>query len=158
MGAIGFSDERLEEQGGNPLRADRSKPVTTSPQAATSRGIEPKTEALLGEFENADTTDLSLTYPPTRPLDEQFYNLLLETGIAPLRAKAQVHHRRILPALLQDHPREWAAYHGDRLLGIGKSRASLYRACLSRGLGVDEVLVLGIAPEGPAEIDYPFPS
>jgi hypothetical protein len=102
--------------------------------------------------------DLSLAYPPTRPVDEQFYRVLLDAGIAPLLAKAQVYHRRVLPALLTDHQREWAAYHGDTLLEIGKSTTALYRACLGQGLKPGEVHILGIAPEAPEEINYPVPS
>jgi hypothetical protein len=140
--------------GGDPLPADPIESLTGLPRASISQEIAATKAESAGKAVNVQPPDLNLKYAPTRPRDEQFYNLLLDTGIAPLRAKAQVHHRRILPELRQDHPREWAAYHGERLLEIGGSRAALYQACVSRGFDVSDVLVLGIAPEGPAEIDF----
>jgi hypothetical protein len=144
--------------GVDPLPADRSEPLTGRRRASISEETAATNAESAGKAVNAQPPDLNVKYTPTRPRDEQFYNLLLDTGIAPLRAKAQVHHRRILPELRQDHPREWAAYHGERLLEIGRSRAALYQACASRGFDVSDVLVLGIAPEGPAEIEYPISS
>ncbi len=153
MDITAFSSDRHEGEarpdvGATPLPSRRQ----------SEGGKESNQEPMVGQDQNAQTLDLCLAYPPTRPADEQFHTLLLNSGITPLRAKAQVYHRRILPALLQDHSRKWAAYHGDRLLEIGTSRAGLYRACLDRGLTPDEVLVLGIVPESSAEIDYPIPT
>jgi hypothetical protein len=143
---------------GDPSPADRIEPLTGRPRASISQDIAATNAESVGKGVNAQPPDLNVKYAPKRPGDEEFYNLLLDTGIAPLRAKAQVHHRRILPELRRDHPREWAVYHGERLLEIGRSRATLYQSCVNRGFDVSEVLVLGIAPEGPAEIEYPISS
>ena len=48
---------------------------------------------------------------------------------------------RDLPGLLKTHYRKWVAYHGDRLLGVGRSKTELYQKCLRDGLKEDEFVV-----------------
>lgn len=43
------------------------------------------------------------------------------------------------------HPDEkWAAYHGSKRIGIGKSKPELAAECLSRGIPRKHFLILGI--------------
>jgi len=49
---------------------------------------------------------------------------------------------RDLPELLKEHPRKWVAYHGDELIGVGRTQTELYHKCLRRGLKEDEFVVM----------------
>jgi len=48
---------------------------------------------------------------------------------------------RDLPELLKKHSREWVAYHGDELIGVGRTKTALYLKCLGDGLKEDEFVV-----------------
>jgi hypothetical protein len=56
---------------------------------------------------------------------------------------------RELPRLLQERPRQWVAYHGDRRLGFAATRAELWQECLRQGLRPEEFLIRSIEPEDP---------
>jgi hypothetical protein len=77
---------------------------------------------------------------------------MIQFGVAPMIAKAHIKHRHDMPELMRNHAYGWVAYHGDRPLEIGPSQAALYRKYLDQGLGLDELVVLGIGPELPAKI------
>jgi hypothetical protein len=77
---------------------------------------------------------------------------MTQFGVAPMIAKAHVRHRHDLPELMRQHAYGWVAYHGDRPLEIGPSQAALYHKYLDQGLGLDELVVLGIGPELPVKI------
>jgi hypothetical protein len=62
-------------------------------------------------------------------------------------------HRSDLTELMKKHEYRWAAYRGDERLEIGDSKRSLYRKYLDRGMSLDELVVLGIGPQIPDEID-----
>jgi hypothetical protein len=62
-------------------------------------------------------------------------------------------HRRDVPGLMPRYADRWAAYHGAQRLEIGASKRTLYRKYRERGLSADELVVLGIGPEIPDEID-----
>jgi hypothetical protein len=49
--------------------------------------------------------------------------------------------------LLQERPRQWVAYHGERQLGFAPTRAELWAECQRRGLKADEFLIRSIEPE-----------
>jgi hypothetical protein len=76
-----------------------------------------------------------------------------EIKVPPIIQKALSTHRHDLPELMEAHAYEWAAYHGGVRLEIGRSAAELYHKYLDRGLSRDELVVLGIGPEPPDEID-----
>jgi len=67
--------------------------------------------------------------------------------VMPMIRKAVEKHLREWPELMKRHPYQWAAYRGDERLEIGKSQHRLYRKYLDRGLGRDELVVLGIGPD-----------
>src|SRR5262245_58279849 len=54
---------------------------------------------------------------------------------------------RDLPALLDEHPGKWVAYHGAERLGIADDDADLYELGRRRGLSPLALLVIGIDPE-----------
>jgi hypothetical protein len=53
---------------------------------------------------------------------------------------------RDLPRLLASQPGQWAAYHGERLLGVAPKATELYDRCLRQGLKADEVVICQIVP------------
>jgi hypothetical protein len=61
--------------------------------------------------------------------------------------RGQAAFRRELPGLLSKHHRKWVAYHGDRLLGFGRSKTKLIQQCLRQGIPDEELLVRSIEPE-----------
>jgi hypothetical protein len=67
-------------------------------------------------------------------------------GVAPMIRKAMEKHLREWEELMKRHEHQWAIYHGDVRLEIGKSREKLYRKYMDRGLKREELLVLGICP------------
>jgi hypothetical protein len=83
----------------------------------------------------------------------------LPSQVHPLVAQAQQAFHRALPQLLRERPGQWAAYHGDRLIGFAQDKADLYQECLRQGLPRGEFLVRSIEPEteviavGPGVID-----
>lgn len=48
---------------------------------------------------------------------------------------------RDLPQLLKTHNWKWVAYHGDKLIGVGRTQTELYKKCLRDGLKEDEFIV-----------------
>jgi hypothetical protein len=79
--------------------------------------------------------------------EQDWYDDLLEVGVSPLIAQAQVRHRRDLPGLVCEHQGDWVAYKGDERLEIGRSKTALYRKYLDRGLARHELLVLCVQPD-----------
>jgi hypothetical protein len=73
-------------------------------------------------------------------------------GVAPMIRKAMEKHYREWERLMKRHAYQWAAYHGDVRLEIGKSKHELYRKYLVRGIKKGELIVLGIGP--PLEDEY----
>jgi hypothetical protein len=67
--------------------------------------------------------------------------------IHPIIERGQAAFRRELPALLTKHYRKWVAYHGDRVLGFGRSKTKLIQQCLRQGIPDEELLVRSIEPE-----------
>jgi hypothetical protein len=78
----------------------------------------------------------------------------VERRVPPLIQRGQEAFRRNLPQLLKKHRGDWVAYSGDRQLGVGRSKRELYQRCLHQGLGPDEFVGRGIAPEMPDELDW----
>lgn len=73
--------------------------------------------------------------------------------VPPMISKAIEKHRRDLPELMKHYTYQWAAYRGAERLEIGTSKRRLYHKYLDRRLSLDELVVLGIGPEIPDEID-----
>lgn len=73
--------------------------------------------------------------------------------IRPIIARSLQAFRRALPELLQKKPRQWVAFHGDRLVSFGKSKTALYQECLRQGLTRGEFIVESIEPEFPSEVE-----
>jgi hypothetical protein len=88
---------------------------------------------------------------PNPPQEEP--SLVAEMEVPPLIRRAVEKHRREWEGLMKRYPYQWAAYHGDERLEIGKSKHRLYRKYLDRGLSLDELVVLGIGPDIPDELD-----
>jgi hypothetical protein len=68
-------------------------------------------------------------------------------GSGDLGRQALLAFWRDLPRLLQEHPRQWVAYHGERQLGFASTRAELWAECLRQGLQPEEFLIRSIEPE-----------
>ena len=84
---------------------------------------------------------------------------LIEAGVSPQIARAQVRHRRDLAELLPEHHGAWVAYKGDERLEIGTSKTNLYRKYLDQGLRRDELLVLCVEPDlFDDEVDFSIPT
>jgi hypothetical protein len=49
---------------------------------------------------------------------------------------------RDLPELLKHYNWKWVAYHGDRMVGLGRTKTELYQKCLRDGLREGEFAVL----------------
>ena len=54
---------------------------------------------------------------------------------------------------MERHAYQWAAYRGEERLEFGRSKRVLYYKYLDRGLSLDELVVLGIEPELPDELE-----
>jgi hypothetical protein len=76
-----------------------------------------------------------------------------DVPIAPMIKLALEKHRRDLPELLKTHRDQWVAYHGEKRLEFGRSKRKLYRKYRDRGLRRNELIVLGVEPELPDELD-----
>jgi hypothetical protein len=76
-------------------------------------------------------------------------------GIPPGIQRSQEAFRRNLPRLLENRKlyRQWAAYHGDELIGFARSETDLYEKCFQRGLKEEEFVVCCVVPEMPADRD-----
>lgn len=68
--------------------------------------------------------------------------------VPPLVELANKTFFRDLPQLLQEHPKKWVAYHGDKRVGIAKSSSVLYRECRQASIPEDEFVVRCIEPHG----------
>jgi hypothetical protein len=99
-----------------------------------------KTSVTVGE------PDISVPPRPAR-------SAAVEIDVPPMIQKAIEKHRSDLAELLRGHKYHWAAYCGDTRLEIGESKRSLYLKYLDRGMSLDELVVLGIGPQIPDEID-----
>lgn len=55
--------------------------------------------------------------------------------------------RKDLPALLEQHPGKWVAYHGGEQFGIAEDDADLYRDCYKQGWKLSEFIVERIEPQ-----------
>ena len=73
--------------------------------------------------------------------------------VNPKIREAVAKHRIEWEELMKKHPYQWAAYHGDKRLEIGKSKEALYHKYLDRGVKYEELVVLGIGPPIPDVID-----
>jgi hypothetical protein len=73
--------------------------------------------------------------------------------VPPMIQKALEMHRRDLPELIKRHADEWVAYRGAERLEFGRSKRAIYYKYLDRGLSLDELVVLGVEPELPEELD-----
>ena len=71
----------------------------------------------------------------------------------PMIHEAIERHRRDLPELMKRHAYQWVAYHGEERLEFGRSKRALYHKYLDRGLKPDELIVLGVEPELPDEVE-----
>ncbi len=60
---------------------------------------------------------------------------------------------RDLAELMKDHRRQWAAYHGDKCIGIGPRREELWWECERRGLKHGEFLICYIDYQDPALVE-----
>src|SRR6478672_8351103 len=78
---------------------------------------------------------------------------LLDVEVPPMIRQAIERHRRDLPELMKRHAYQWAAYRGEERLEIGASKRKLYHKYLDRKLSPDELVVLGIGPEIPDDLD-----
>jgi hypothetical protein len=87
---------------------------------------------------------------PSMPPGEQ--SSLDGVEVRPMIHMAVEKHLREWPGLMERYAYQWAAYHGEERLEIGKSKHRLYRKYLDRGLSLDELVVLGIGP--PMEDDF----
>jgi hypothetical protein len=78
---------------------------------------------------------------------------LADIEVPPMIRQAIERHRRDLPELMKQHAYQWAAYRGEERLEIGASKRMLYYKYLGRRLSPDELVVLGIGPEIPDDLD-----
>ena len=90
------------------------------------------------------------TTPPTqeetRPVPENW-------GDNPLFAQSVRAFFRNVEELAKRYDGKWAAFHGDELIAIGRTKTGLWQDCLRRGLKNGEFAVLGIYPGASLEVD-----
>jgi hypothetical protein len=60
--------------------------------------------------------------------------------------QAYLAFERDAPLFYPEHCGEWVAYHGDKRVGFGATRAELWQECLSRGVPDGEFWVFNIQP------------
>jgi len=80
-------------------------------------------------------------------------SVLADMKVPPMIQKAIERHRRDLPELMKRHADQWVAYRGEERLEFGRSQWALYHKYLDRGLSPDELIVLGVEPELPDEVE-----
>ena len=91
---------------------------------------------------------------PARPMSRKLErSSITDLEVPPMIQKALDKHRRDLPELMKTHPYQWVAYHGEQRLGFGRSQRKLYKKYLARGLSIDELVVFGVEPELPDEVE-----
>ncbi len=88
---------------------------------------------------------------PEKPQMER--SIVAAMKVPPMIQQALDKHRRDLPELMKTHAYRWAAYHGEQRLEFGRSKRKLYFKYLDRGLSPDELIVLGVEPELPDEVE-----
>lgn len=94
--------------------------------------------------EGAEETEASFGLPESaRPT---------QIAIPPLIERSQRAFAHSLPTLLEQHYREWVAFHGDELVGFASREIDLYERCRERGWRDDEFSVRYVAPESFGEI------
>jgi hypothetical protein len=96
--------------------------------------------------------------PVSGPLNEEAVHQLeiaLNETFPPLIMQARAAWRRDLPTLLKTHPGKWAAYHGNRQIGIGSSKTQLFQQCLRAGLERGQFVVLPIEHEAEHQVSLP---
>jgi hypothetical protein len=98
-----------------------------------------------------DEMDLDPPDPPDEPRMER--SIVADMKVHPMIQKALDKHRRDLPELMKTHAYQWAAYHGEQRLGFGRSQRKLYRKYLDRGVSSEELIVFGVEPELPDEVE-----
>lgn len=54
---------------------------------------------------------------------------------------------RELPRLWREHPGQWVAYQGARILGFAAQKHELYERCFERGPKRDEFVIFCIEPQ-----------
>lgn len=104
---------------------------------------------------NEEAGEETATVAPNRVwpgADAEEPSAILNVEVAPMVKKAMEKHLREWEGLMKRYPYQWAAYRGEERLEIGRSKHKLYRKYLDRGLGREELVVLGIGP--PLEDEY----
>lgn len=91
--------------------------------------------------------------PKKRPLPEtdgvpETTSLAVPPGVNPVRAAGlRAFERDRLNLLAHGHAeRTWVAYHGERLLGLARSRSELYELCDHEGIDEAEVFFHTLLP------------
>jgi hypothetical protein len=80
-------------------------------------------------------------------------SIVADMKVPPMIQKALDKHRRDLPELMKTHAYQWVAYHDEQRLEFGRSQRKLYFKYLDRGLSPDELVVFGVEPELPDEVE-----
>ena len=112
------------------------------------KGLSTNSVNLSAEDEGVGSSIAREIHPARGPLsDSEWYAQLVQSGVSPLIAQAQLKHRRDLPELLVEHQGGWVAYRGDTRLEIGRSKTALYRKYLDDGIDRRELLVLCVEPD-----------
>ncbi len=105
-------------------------------------GVEPMIE---------DEPELDPPNPPDEPALEM--SSIADTEVPPMIQRALDKHRRDLPELMKTHAYQWVIYHGEKRLEFGRSQQKLYQKYLARGLTMDELVVFGVEPQLPDEVE-----
>jgi hypothetical protein len=113
---------------------------------ASRRGLPLVGRQATSNVENTDEED----QVAAKPMEQ---SLLADRKVAPMIQKAIERHRRDLPELMKRHADQWVAYRGEERWEFGRSKRALYHKYLDRGLNPDDVIVLGVEPELPVELD-----
>jgi hypothetical protein len=101
------------------------------------------------------TTDAEPVAPKRIPTAEsEEFRRWLNEPIPEILQTAFAAFGRDLPELLRDHYREWAAYHGNRRIGISPDSATLYALCDAEGIDRADVFITGIYPDDDIEVAF----
>ena len=71
----------------------------------------------------------------------------VQAGVLPVIRAASEKFERDLPELIKARRRQWAIYHGARLLGFGGTKTDLLQACYARGFPDEELYVVKVEEE-----------
>jgi hypothetical protein len=88
-------------------------------------------------------------FPPGLGLPEPEHPAWLMVNVFPdttLGRQAWHLHQRELPRLLESSRGQWAAYRGDRFLGVGTSHLRLYEEWVGRGFSPEDLVICRIQP------------